>query len=39
MRRETEGTPHFSAGIAATLAGISPAVPPTLFSEITLSRL
>lgn len=37
VRQETEGTLHFSAGVADAQAGISPAFPPTLLSEIILS--
>lgn len=39
VRQETEGTFHFSAGVADAPVGISPAILPTLVSEIILSRL
>lgn len=39
MRQNTGGTLHFSEGGADAPVGISPAILPTLFSEIILSGL
>lgn len=39
VRQETEGTLHFSAGVADARAGISPTFSPTLLSAVILSRL